>query len=101
MPARRRDSLEAMTAFATVGVGVPYRFVGDGWDPAPLVLAIAMVALLRLARFRLRPPALAGVVLAALIVDHMTDAYDVSVATAIAILTLVFGMLALARISAS
>jgi hypothetical protein len=89
-----------VAALASVGVGVPYRFVGDDWDVTLLVLVIAMVALLRMARFRLRPPALAGAALAALIVDHIADAYDVSPATAIAILTLVFGMVALARIPA-
>ena len=83
-----------------IGLGVPYRFVGDGWDPSPLILAIAIVALLRLARFRLRPPILAGAALAALIVDHLADAFDVSIVTAIAMLTLTFAIVALARIPA-
>ena len=100
MQARQRDSLEAVAALASIGVGVPYRFVGDGWDLTLLVLVVVMVALLRLARFRLRPPSLAGAALAALIVDSIADAYGVSVATAIAILVLVFGLVALARIPA-
>ncbi|HEX5936136.1 MAG TPA: hypothetical protein VFZ75_00375 [Actinomycetota bacterium] len=89
-----------MTSFPTIGVGVPYRFVGDGWDVGPLVLAIALVALLHLARFRLRAPTLAGAALGGLIIDHLTDAFDVSIATAMATLTLAFTIVALARISA-
>ena len=89
-----------MVTSSIIGLGVPYRFVGDGWDVGPLVLAIAVVALLRLARVRLRAPALAGAALGALIIDHLADAFDVSIVTAIALLTLAFAIVALARIPA-
>ena len=86
--------------FASVAVGVPHRFIGDGWDPAPLVLAIALVALLRFARFPLRAPTLIGAVLGGLLLDLLTDSFDVSVATAIAFLALAFAIVALVRIPA-
>ena len=89
-----------MVTGSIIGLGVPYRFVGDGWDVGPLVLTIALVALLGLARIRLRVPVLAGAALGALIIDHLTDAFGVSIVTAIALLTLVFAIVALARIPA-
>lgn len=85
-------------SFAYVAVGVPHRFIGDGWDLAPLVLAIALVVLLRFARFPLRAPTLIGAVLGGLLLDLLTDSFDVSVAMAIAVLVLAFTIVALARI---
>jgi hypothetical protein len=89
-----------VTSFAAVALGVPFRFMGDGWDPAPLVLAIALVILLRLAGLPIRVPVLVGAVLGGLVLDLLTDAFDLSPATAIAILALAFAIVALARIPA-
>jgi hypothetical protein len=74
--------------------------MGDGWDPAPLVLAIAIVILLRLTGLPIRVPVLVGAVLGGLVLDLLTDAFDLSLATAIAILALAFAIVALARIPA-
>jgi len=87
-------------SLASVAVGVPHRFMGDGWDPAPLVLTIALVVLLRFARFPLRAPTLIGAVLGGLLLDLLTDSFDISVATAVAVLALPFAIVALARIPA-
>jgi hypothetical protein len=87
-------------SFAPVAVGVPFRFMGDGWDPAPLVLTIALVVLLRLAGLSLRVPVLVGAVLGGLVLDLLTDAIDLSLATAIAVLALACTIVALARIPA-
>jgi hypothetical protein len=84
----------------SVAVGVPHRFIGDGWDPTPLMLALALVVLLRFARFPLRPPTLIGAVLGGLLLDLLTDSFDVSVATAVAVLALASAIVALARIPA-
>lgn len=87
-------------AYDVVAVGVPHRFVGDGWDPAPLILAIVLVVLLRLARLPLRLPSIVGAMVGGLVLDLVTDVYDVSPATAIAVLALPVALVALARIPA-
>jgi hypothetical protein len=87
-------------SFVATAVGVPYRFIGDGWDAAPLVFAIALVAFLRLAGFPLGTRGLVAAVLGGLLLDLLTDALDVSLATATAVIGLAFAIVALARIPA-
>jgi hypothetical protein len=87
-------------SFAPVAVGVPHRFMGDGWDPAPIALAIALIVLLRWAKVPLRVPALVGAALGGLFLDLFTDTFDVSLATAMAVVVLAFAFVALVRIPA-
>jgi hypothetical protein len=87
-------------SFAPVAVGVPHRFVGDGWDPAPLILTIGLVVLIRLAGLPLRLPSLVGALVGGLLIDLVTDVYHVSPVTAIAVLALPAAIVALARIPA-
>jgi hypothetical protein len=89
-----------MMSIPSVAVGVPYRFIGDSWDPAPLVIAVALVALLRLAGLPIRAPALVAAVLGGLLLDLVTDVFHVSLATAIAVVALAFAIVALERIPA-
>jgi hypothetical protein len=71
-------------------VGGPNLVSGEGWDVAPLVLAIAMLA-----------PAVLSAVATGLILDPVTDASGVSLLTTLSILTLVFGVVALRRTTAN
>ena len=86
-------------SFATIAVGVPHRFVGGGWDPAPLLLAIAAIVLLRLARVPLGLlPALGVAVVCGVLLDLVTDVFGVSPATTVAVLAMPVAIVALARI---
>ena len=84
-------------SFPVIGVGVPHRFVGEGWDPAHLVFAVVLVLLARATGVPLRPPVVFGAVVAGLLLDLVADVLDVSAATAIALVILPFAIVALLR----
>lgn len=80
-----------------IGVGGPDLVSGQGWDVAPLVLILALLALMRWARIPLHAPAVISAVAVGLIVDPVTDAFGVSLLTTLSILTLVFWVIAMRR----
>jgi hypothetical protein len=85
---------------ATVAVGGPNLVSGEGWDVAPVLFVVALLVLMRWAQIPSRTRAIISAVAAGLLLDLLTDAYDVSLLTALSILTLVFGVVALRRTSA-
>jgi len=82
-----------------LGVGGPNLVSGEGWDVAPLVLAIALMLLMRWVGISIRIPAVLSAVAGALVLDLITDAADVSLLATLSILTPVFGMVAWRRIA--
>jgi hypothetical protein len=80
-----------------LAVGGPNLVSGEGWDVAPLVLVIAILALMRWSRIPLRAPAVLSAVAAGLVLDPVTDASGVSLLTTLSIVTLVFAVVALRR----
>jgi hypothetical protein len=82
---------------ATVAVGGPGLVSGEGWDVAPVLLAVAVLVLMRWARIPLRTPAVLSAVAAGLLLDPLTDAYRISLLTTLSVLTLFFGIVALRR----
>jgi hypothetical protein len=87
-------------SLSAIGVGVPHRFIGEGWDPAHLVFAIVLVLLARAIGLPLRPPVLVGAVVGGLLLDLVADVLDMSAATAIAIVILPVAIVALLRFPA-
>jgi hypothetical protein len=85
---------------ATVAVGGPNLVSGEGWDVAPVLFVVALLVLMRWAQIPSRTRAIISAVAAGLLLDLLTDAYDVSLLTALSILTFVFGVVALRRTSA-
>ena len=85
---------------SALAVGGPNLVSGEGWDVAPLVLMVTFIVLMRWARIPLRPIVLLYAFLAGLLVDVFTDASGASLPITVAILTLVFGLVALRRIPA-
>jgi hypothetical protein len=85
---------------ATIAVGGPNLVFGEGWDVAPLVLMVMFIILIRWARIPLGPISLLSAVLAGLLVDVFTDVSGASLPLTVAVLTLVFGIVALKRIPA-
>jgi len=83
--------------FSALAVGGPNLVSGEGWDVAPLVLGIAILALMRWIRIPLRGPAVISAVAVGLILDPVMDASGVSLLTTLSILTLVFWVIALRR----
>lgn len=86
-----------MTFLSYLGVGGPHVFTGDGWDPAPLVLATTIVALMWAARLPIRGLALLAALVGALLLDILTDVWRVSFATALAAVGIAFAIVALRR----
>jgi hypothetical protein len=80
-----------------LAVGGPRPTIANGWDAAPLVLIVTLIVLMRWAGIHLRPRTLACAVAGGLIIDLLTDAIHVSLLTTIAVLTLVFALIALRR----
>ncbi len=80
-----------------LGVGGPHVFVGDGWDVAPIVLAVAILVLLRSFGLRVRGAALLVALGGGLILDLVTDAGRLRPATVIAVLGIASGVVALRR----
>jgi hypothetical protein len=81
-----------------LSVGGPNLVSGSGWDPAPLVLMVLLVALMRWAEIPLRAPALLAAVGAGALIDVITDTAGVSFPTTAALMTLIFACVALRRI---
>jgi hypothetical protein len=79
-------------------VGGPSLVSGAGWDPAPLVLMLMLVALMRWATIPLRATTLLAAVGGGLLIDLATDTFDVSSFTASSLLILSFAFVALWRI---
>ena len=82
---------------AALAVGGPNLVSGEGWDVAPLLFVVALLFLMRWARIPLRLPAIIVVVTVGLLLDPLTDAYNVSLLTTMASLVLIFGIVALRR----
>jgi hypothetical protein len=90
-----------MTALPPLlAVGGPGPTIAGGWDAAPLVLMLTLIILMRWAGIHLRATTLAGAFAGGLIIDVLTDALHVSFLTTIALLTLVFAVIALRRMPA-
>jgi hypothetical protein len=88
-----------MTAIShPLAVGGPNLVSGDGWDPAPFVLMLLLLLLMRWARIPTGGPALLGAAAGALLIDLATDALDNSILMTSAFLTLSFWFVALWRI---
>jgi hypothetical protein len=81
----------------TLAVGGPNLVSGQGWDLAPLVLGIAILAMMRWIRIPLRAPTLVSAFAAGLILDPVMDATGVSLLTTLAILALVSWVITLRR----
>lgn len=80
-----------------LAVGGPGPTISGGWDFAPLALIVALIVLIRWAGVQLRACTLACAVGGGLLIDLLTDALHVSFLTAMALLTLIFAMIALRR----
>jgi hypothetical protein len=81
-----------------LAVGGPNLVSGSGWDPAPLVLWLFLVLMMRWARIPTPGPALLGAVAGALLIDLAADVSDISFLTITSLLTLGFSIVALRRI---
>ena len=83
-----------------VAVGGPGPTLVGSWDAAPLVLIVTLLVLMRWAGIRLRARTLACAVAGGPIIDLVTDAVHVSFLTTMAVLTLIFAVIALRRMPA-
>lgn len=81
----------------SLAVGGPGPILGQGWDAAPILMMVTLVMLMRWARVRLSVVSLLGAVLGGLVLDLATDGLHVSLLTTIAVMCLVFAMIALQR----
>ena len=87
-------------AFAPIppGVGGPGPILDQGWDAAPLVLAVMLALLMRWARISLRTGALLlTALLGGMALDLLGDMAGISLATTIAVVALGFALVALKR----
>jgi hypothetical protein len=85
-------------ASAPLAVGGPGPVLDQGWDVAPLVLAVALALLMRWARVPLRSGALLSAALVGgVALDLVGDVARISSATAIAVVALGFAVVALKR----
>jgi hypothetical protein len=80
-----------------LAVGGPHVMTADGWDPAPLLLAIVVIVLLRWVGIPIRLPIVLPALLAGLALDLMTDVSGVSMLTTISVLVLVAALVSLRR----
>jgi hypothetical protein len=78
-------------------VGGPGPTIASDWDPAPLVLIVALIVLMRWAGIHLHARTLIYAVAGGLLVDLVTDAIDLPFLTTLALLTLVYALIALRR----
>jgi hypothetical protein len=67
-----------------LGVGGPYLVSGEGWDPAPLLLAAMLLMLLGGAGARLRLSRVIVAIAGGIAIDLLTDALVVSPIVAVA-----------------
>jgi hypothetical protein len=82
---------------APLAVGGPHVMTADGWDPAPLLLAVVVIVLLRWVAIPIRLPIVLLALLAGLALDLMTDVSGVSMLTTISVLVLVAALVSLRR----
>jgi hypothetical protein len=78
-------------------VGGPGPVIAGGWDAAPLVLIVALLVLMRWAGIHLHARTLIYAVAGGLLVDLVTDAIDLPFLTTLALLMLVYALIALRR----
>jgi hypothetical protein len=90
----------ALSIDVHLGVGGPNLVSGEGWDVAPLVLMITLITLMRWAQIPLRATVVCSAIAGGLLLDVLTDASRVPLTVTLAVLTLVFGVVALKRIPA-
>jgi hypothetical protein len=81
----------------SLAVGGPGPVIAGGWDAAPLVLIVTLLVLMRWAGIRLHARTLVVAVAGGLLIDLVTDAVDLPFLTTLALLTLVFALIALRR----
>ena len=87
-----------MLEFPTLlAVGGPGPTIQGGWDVAPLVLVVTLIVLMRWAGIQLRARTLSCAVAGGLLIDLVTDAAHLPFLTTMALLTLVFAVIALRR----
>ena len=79
-------------------VGGPHVMTADGWDPAPMLLALVVLALLRWVGVPVRLPIVMLALLAGLALDLINDVSGVSLMTTIAVLTLFAALVSLRRV---
>ena len=80
-----------------LAVGGPGPTIEGGWDVAPLVLVVTLILLMRLAGIHVHARTLAYAFVAGLLLDLVTDSIDLPFLTTLALLTLVFAVIALRR----
>lgn len=83
-----------------LAVGGPDLVSGEGWDVAPLVIWMAILALMRWARIPLHVLPVVSAFAAALILDLAADAYGVPLLITLSLLLLAFGIVAHKRMPA-
>jgi hypothetical protein len=83
-----------------LAVGGPGPTIGGGWDFAPLALIVTLICLMRWAGIHLRAGTLACAVAGGLLIDLVTDASHVPFLVTMALLTLIFAVIALRRMPA-
>jgi hypothetical protein len=81
----------------SLAVGGPGPVIAGGWDAAPLVFIVTSIVLMRWAGIHLHARTLVYAVAGGLLVDLVTDAIHLPFLTTLALLTLVFAMIALRR----
>jgi hypothetical protein len=87
-----------MLEFPTLlAVGGPGPTIEGGWDVAPLVLVVALILLMRWAGIHVHARTIAYAFVAGLLLDLVTDSIDLPFLTTLALLTLVFAVIALRR----
>ena len=87
-----------MLEFPTLlAVGGPGPTIEGGWDVAPLVLVVTLMVLMRWAGIHVHARTLMCAAAAGLVIDVVTDAIDLPFVTTLALLTLVFALMALRR----
>ena len=80
-----------------LAVGGPGPVIEGGWDAAPLVLIVTLIVLMRWAGIHVHARTLTYAVAGGLLIDLVTDAIDLPFLTTLALLTLVFALVALRR----
>jgi hypothetical protein len=82
----------------SLAVGGPGPVIAGGWDAAPLVLIVTLIVLVRWAGIHLHARMLTCAVAGGLLIDLMTDVIHLPFLTTMALLTLVFALIALRRL---
>ena len=89
-----------MQLLTLLAVGGPGPTIRGGLDAAPLVLIVTLIVLMRWAGIHLHARALTYAVAGGLLIDLVTDAIHVPFLTTMALLTLVFAVIAFRRMPA-